>query len=54
MKSGTYRIVNDEGTYTVSGNDILLENGKVINVIGDNQFIYNNELYKLHRASSNQ
>ncbi len=52
--TGTYRVDNETGNFSVSGNNIIFDNGMVLTVNGNNSFVYNGVTFKLRNASKNQ
>lgn len=52
--TGTYRVKNETGNFSVSGNNINFDNGMTLTVNGNNSFIYNDVTFRLQNASKNQ
>lgn len=49
-----YRVNSETGSFRVEGNNILLDNGMTLQVIGNNSFVYDDLKYHLEAESKNQ
>lgn len=50
----TYRIKDETGSFKVEGNNIILDNGMVLEVNGNDSFVYDDLKYQLKAESKNQ
>ena len=50
----TYRIKDETGWFKVEGNNIILDNGMVLEVNGNDSFVYDDLKYQLKAESKNQ
>lgn len=50
----TYRIKDETGSFKVEGNNIILDNGMVLEVNGNDSFVYDDFKYQLKAESKNQ
>ena len=50
----TYRIKDETGSFKVEGNNIILDNGMILEVNGNDSFVYDDLKYQLKAESKNQ